>query len=364
MCRKSSRLRLFSALIIFTCFLALIAEPVIAETGTIKLIFAHSNSSMHDQHTKVFVPWAKQIEALSNGEIKIELRPESMKDSEVLPLLKLGAIDIGWNVRAFNAGDFPLSSVFELPFMIKNGEQGSLAFWKAIEKSPVLANEYAKIKLLAVSVNTPSAFNSSKKPIRSLNDLKGIAMYFPNRIAGNAMEIFGVAKSKITNIGINDFAPGMSLGLFDAIPLPAEALPLFKLDSIVKYYTDVAFSSYTFWMAMNLKKYNALPKRVQKILDDTTGEVLSRKMGLVFDRSSAGVLDFLIRKKGIEHIVLPEVEMQKMRKMVQKTSQESWVKDMKAKDLPGKQVMDVVRVLPPVLTVPSHGDDTVYLFSR
>ena len=82
----------------------------------------------------------------SGGRIAFELYPAMQLGGappELFDQAKDGVVDIIWTVLGYTPGRFPKSEVFELPFMIHNGEQGSAAFYNYVMANA--ADEFAGV---------------------------------------------------------------------------------------------------------------------------------------------------------------------------------------------------------------------------
>ena len=91
---------------------------------------------------------------------------------------------------------------------------------------------------------------------------------------------------------------------------------------------------------MNKKKFESLPDDVQKIIEENSGLTLSRAHGKSFDQSYTKMRQICL-KTGLQEVSFPDAEMQKLIKLTDPLKVK-WVKDMEAKGLPGKAVLETV----------------------
>ena len=124
---------------------------------------------MHPQHKSVLVPWAKKIEEETGGAGKIKFITGGAlgKPGQTYSMVEKNVADIGWDIADYSPGRFPLTTVIELPFMVKTAEQASVAIWKTYEKFPEFQKEYADTKLLMLSAHAPGLFATVDKPVKS-----------------------------------------------------------------------------------------------------------------------------------------------------------------------------------------------------
>jgi TRAP-type C4-dicarboxylate transport system substrate-binding protein len=81
-----------------------------------------------------------------------------------------------------------------------------------------------------------------------------------------------------------------------------------------------------------------LPDDVKKVIDETTGLVMSQDAGRVYDNVRPIMKGFCI-KQGMEALKLDPGQREKLAEAV-KPLRAEWVNDMNAKGLPGKAVLE------------------------
>ena len=319
--------------------LLLVATPNPSQAKTIVLTFAHPYPPMHPQHKNVLVPWAKRIEAASGGAVQIKFIPGGAlgKPGQTYSIVEKGVADIGWDIADYTPGRFPLTTVIELPFMDKTAEKASVALWKTYEKFPAFKKEYADTKLLMLSAHAPGFFATVKKPVKSLNDLKGLKIKTASSFTTDALKLFGAVP--VTQ-PVTETYTSLERGVLDGVVLPFDGIVIFKLNELLKYYTPADFYSLVFWVAMNKNKFESLPDNVKKIIEENSGLALSRAFGISFDQTYAAMKQICL-KTGMKEVTFPDSEMQKLIKLTA-PMKDQWVKDMEAKGLPGKAVLETV----------------------
>ncbi len=317
--------------------LLLIVGPSASLAKTIELKFAHPYPPMHPQHKGVLVPWAQKIEAASGGAVKIKFIPGGAlgKPGQAYAMVEKNIADIGWDIADYSPGRFPLTTVIELPFMVKTAEQASVAIWKTYEKFPEFQKEYADTKLLMLSAHAPGFFATVKKPVKSLGDLKGLKIKTASSFTTNALQLFGAVP--VTQ-PVTETYTSLERGVLDGVVMPFDGIVIFKLNELLKFYTPADFYSLVFWVAMNKKKFESLPGNVQKIIEENSGLALSRAHGKSFDQTYAKMKQICL-KTGMQEVTFSDSEMQKLINLTTPLK-DQWVKDMEAKGLPGKAVLE------------------------
>ncbi|MEJ2639826.1 MAG: TRAP transporter substrate-binding protein [Desulfosarcinaceae bacterium] len=306
---------------------------------TIVLKFAHPYPPMHPQHKGVLVPWAKKIEEASGGAVKIKFIPGGAlgKPGQAYDMVEKNIADIGWDIADYTPGRFPLTTVIELPFMVQTAEKASVALWKTYEQFPEFQKEYADTKLLMLSAHAPGFFATVKKPVKSLADLKGLKIKTASSFTTNALELFGAVP--VTQ-PVTETYTSLERGVLDGVVMPFDGIVIFKLNELLKYYTPADFYSLVFWVAMNKHKFESLPDNVQQIIEENSGLSFSRAFGKSFDQTYAAMKQVCL-KTGMQEVKFPDSEMQKLIQLTE-PMKDQWVKEMEAKGLPGKAVLEAV----------------------
>jgi TRAP-type C4-dicarboxylate transport system substrate-binding protein len=317
--------------------LLLVAGPNPSLAKTIELKFAHPYPPMHPQHKGVLVPWAKKIEEATGGAVKIKFIPGGAlgKPGQAYAMVEKNVADIGWDIADYSPGRFPLTTVIELPFMVKSAEKASVALWKTYEKFPEFQKEYADTKLLMLSAHAPGFFATVKKPVKNLGDLKGMKIKTASSFTTNALQLFGAVP--VTQ-PVTETYTSLERGVLDGVVMPFDGIVVFKLNELLKYYTPADFYSLVFWVAMNKKKFESLPDNVQKVIEENSGLALSRAHGKSFDQTYAKMKQVCL-KTGMQEVTFPDSEMQELIKLTEPLKDQC-VKDMEAKGLPGKAVLE------------------------
>ena len=93
-------------------FLSVVIFLFTAVTGwadTIDLKLAHFMPVMHIQHQKSFLPFARKVEKLTEGKIKIKIFPGgTLGDAtQIADSVKSGIADIAFVVPTYTTGRFP-----------------------------------------------------------------------------------------------------------------------------------------------------------------------------------------------------------------------------------------------------------------
>ncbi len=184
------------------CFTVIFFQ-VNANSETINLKISHHIPTINTQHSKMLVPWARKIEELTAGKVKFTFYPGgALGDPRVqYDVLNKGVADIALVVQHYKTGLFPMTSVMRLPFIAENGEGASAALWK-LSSSGYLKNDYKDVKVLWLYVSAPAQIHTTKKLVKSLENLKGMKIRSMGRDVTDVLKLLGAVPVNMSIIDV------------------------------------------------------------------------------------------------------------------------------------------------------------------
>ncbi len=323
---------------------AAVLLPAAAQDVTLK--FYHIWPPQAMASVKVIGPWCDKVAAESANRIKCQMLPAMSgggSPPQLVDRVKDGVDDLVITLPGYTAGRFPMMEVFELPFMTNSAEAGASAAWEYMQK--YAGKEFPGTKVLATWVHDQGYVHTTSKPVKTLDDFKGLKMRAPTRQTNKLL-----AKLGATPVGmpVPAVADAVSKGTIDGFVLPWEVLPAFKLQELVKFHTETDLSrpalySAGFIFAMNQAKYDALPADLKKVIDNNSGAALSKQIGKIWDESrTAGRKTATDR--GNTFTLLSAAETDKWAAAAAPLYDE-WVADMDKLGHPGKQMLQDARAM-------------------
>ncbi len=287
-------------------------------------------------------PWAAMVTEESGGRIAFELYPAMQlggAPADLYDQAKDGVVDIVWTIMGYTPGRFPKSEVFELPFLITNGEDSSAAFYNYVMDNA--ADEYNGVKVLALHTHGPGLFHS-KEPITSLEDLQGMKVRGGSRIISNMLAQLG---AEPVGMPVTQTPEALSKGVIEATTVPWEVTPSLRISELVRNHTGFTSQhglySQTFGFFMNQDSYNNLPEDLKAIIDAHSGLEVSRQFGRVMDNGDAGGLAIAV-KAGNNVVQLDEAETQRWIDAAQPTI-DQWIAEMSEAGVDGQALLDAAR---------------------
>ncbi len=290
------------------------------------------------RYKQVFTPWMNEIEERTGGRVKITPFPSSVltPQSEAYDAVKGGVADIASFGQVANPGRFPISEVLNLAPIGTFNKRSSRAFWEFYKQSPEVQAEYPGVKVLFLFSIPQQNPASISKPIRSLDDLRGMKMLSPGTYQIKMMQALGAAPVSVL---FGEAFLALEKGVADGIVCPYEALSSWRFGEVIKYMTDMPMLPSPFEVVMNIDVWNSFPRDIQKIIDEVSGDHVVDMMDEYHTRIEAESRAAAPEKFGIEIFELSAEEKARWIAAIAPV-RERWVADIEAKGLPGSKLLE------------------------
>lgn len=136
---------------------------------------------------------------------------------------------------------------------------------------------------------------TTKKNVGSLDDLSGLKM----RIGGG---IVSEIAQRLGMIGVQAPSPQvyeiLANGVADGILFPAESVPFFRIDEVIRHGVSVPGGLYntSFFVVMNRDVWNRLSDEDKAAIDSVSGEAMARMAGKAWDAADAAGTETMLEK--------------------------------------------------------------------
>jgi TRAP-type C4-dicarboxylate transport system substrate-binding protein len=305
----------------------------------------HFLSPVAYAHTRFLTPWAKSVEKDSGGRIRIDLFPSMQLGgtaSQLYDQAVNGTADIVWTLPGMTPGRFPRIEVFELPFV---ANQRALANTRAVQQlyETRLRDEFREVQPICLWAHDRGVLHTNK-PINRLEDMKGLKLRAPTRLANEALKALG---ANGISLPVPQIPDALAQKVIDGCLVPWEVVPAIKLQERVKFHTEIAGSptlyTATFILAMNKARYDALPPDLKKVIDRNSGQSAAQLAARMWD-DLAPVVEDTARKQGntIKELDRPEID-----RWVKATQPvvDAWVKESKQRKFDGGALLAEAKAL-------------------
>jgi len=332
--KKIASIMLVLIFTITTVFI--VCQPVWAQDKVIKLRYSDMFPPAH-RMSQLSIEWCKEVEKRTNGRVEFSyfssgtLTPPGQTYGAVVS----GIADIGQSAVAFFAGRFPLTEIFSRPVGFTNGYQATKAVYSFHRKFK--PKEWADTKVMFLHGSAPQIIHT-KKQISSLQDVKGLRL---KANAENAPTVAAVGAAPVT-LTTGETYDALQKGIVDGIMFPYESLKGWKFADHLNYTLEnyAVAGAAPLFVVMNKQKWNSLPKDIQELIEKLNEEwieKLARAWREIDEEGKAYAI-----QKGLK-VVTPTKEEIAQTTEKMKPILDKYVADMKAKGLPGADVLKFVQ---------------------
>lgn len=297
---------------------------------------AHFLPPASPAHQKFIEPWCEKIAAESKGELKCQIYPAMQLGGtppQLINQVRDGVADIVWTLPGYTAGRFPVSEVFELPFITTTHEASSRAMWDFVQKNAM--DEFKGVKPIATWVNGPNQLHFRSKQVNTMADLRGMKVRAPSRLGNKLLASLGATP---VGMPVPQMAESLSKGVIDGALVPWEVVPATKTHELTKFHAEAggenAMVTATMVFVMNQKRYDSLSPAAKKVIDDNSGREVSAWVSRQFAEADAGGRQAAVAR-GNTVYTLPAAEMAKWQAAAQPVTEE-WIKETTAKGRDGR----------------------------
>jgi len=290
--------------------------------------------------SQILEEFCRELEKRTGGQVKVDyyaggslLSPTAMFDGVVS-----GIADIGYSHVYYTAGRMPVTEASGLPLGYPSAWVAGHAlndFYQQFKPK-----EFDAVKVLLMNTSTPSAIATAKKPVRNLEDLKGLTLRAPG-IAGDVVKALGATPAPTPMPEVYD---AISKGVIDGEASNFETLKTFRFAEVAKYSTSVwqITNPYPFYLVMNKDSYKKLPADIKAIFDKLVGEY-KESYQLMWNAVDFAGKAYGI-EKGVQFIELPPKEVEKWKAAVEPVI-DNYVKTMVGKGFSEAEVKGWIKFL-------------------
>ncbi len=297
-----------------------------------------------DQHPmSVWIKnWADKLAKDSGGRID----PKIFSNAQMGPppvyydLARTGQADVTWYLTGGTPGRFPITELINLPYLVGSSEIGTKVMNDPELRTKYLEPEHKGVKVLVLFTHQPGQLHTTKKPIKSMDDLKGMRIRFTSPTVRDFIAALGA-----TPVGVppTEQADQLQKGTLDGSFIDYGGAGIaFKLGGIIKHTTEIYSYVTSFGLIMNPAYYEKLPADLKKLVDDSV-KGQDKAIGEGWD-SIDGPGRKVLMDGGMQPIKLDPAEDAKFRKVGAEVAEKT-LADLEAKKLPAREVYTLMKTL-------------------
>lgn len=249
-----------------------------------------------------------------------------------------GIADIAWVGTLWEPSKLPLTNVtFAAPFVTDDAVLAAQIQDEMYQTVPALKAQLESFNQVYLG---PQAIDGyviiSKKPISSLEDLKGMKLYAPGAVARWLQGTGAIA----VDGGLPVYYQGIETGITDGALVPGSGILPFKLHEVAPYVTVTQLGGCICGaLTMNKDTWNKLPPEMQQMFKDV-GKEYSTWVRDQVDAFYNKTIEILRKDPKVTIIEMPLEEQKKWAAALPDIAGD-WIKDTEARGLPAKEVLKV-----------------------
>lgn len=213
--------------------------------------------------------WADSVKAATNGQLTIRIYPSEtlLKAPDIMNGVKAGSADIGASFPyQYTAGQELLNLLSQL---IRGSDYTSTLeifndFWS--KYNDLLSSQFKDYKLLWTIPIHPNLLFTIDKPVRTLDDLKGLQIRIPS---AGAADIFKQLGATPVSMSTSDWIVSLDKHTTDGGATSIGSVSDYNIGAKLKYCTEFGSGPGIFFVVMNNDSYNKLSPALQQALDGT-----------------------------------------------------------------------------------------------
>lgn len=284
------------------------------------------------------LPWIERIEELGEGKIVVEYYPAEQlgKLGTMVEALQNGVADIAVIAPEQYTDILPLSNYAGCFGIVKDAISGSAAFNKLLQDD-LYELEYKPngIKPLWGVVHQSNQIVTSKDPIATMADLKGVKIRVANPMHEQMLKSFGAAPVQLPG---SEIYMAWDRGVIDGTVISFISWPGYQLDKLAKSATENAAIGRGITMfAVSEKSFNSWPKEVQDVIlqaSQETGEQFAKK---ILDANKELMEQY--KEAGINIYMMPDDVAGQMETTFDEFNTK-WAKDLDSMGVKGTEILN------------------------
>jgi TRAP-type C4-dicarboxylate transport system substrate-binding protein len=255
---------------------------------------------------KVMEEYNKQVQELTNGQVKFKIYPGGIQGDElgVLRKIRFGSLQSA-GFTGVGAGEvLPEFRILEAPMLIRTYQEADYITSLLYDELAKKFEENGFVLLGLTEVGFVYVFG--QKPITSISDLKNVKMWMWE---GDplAEAVFKSMGANAIPLSITDVLTSLQTNLIEAVYTSPLACVTLQWYTRVKYMMDVPLTNSFGAILLSKKTYDKIQPEYQKILVEKGRENMKRLVQL--SRQSNQESIELMKKNGIQIVKIPEANL-------------------------------------------------------
>ena len=292
--------------------------------------------------SKWLIGWGEKLEKASNGRLAFKHFPSAQMAPTPAhyDLARTGQAEVSWFLHGGTPGRFPLTELISLPYMVRSSEMGTKVLNDPQLRSRHLDAEHKGVHVLLLLTHQPGNVYTTKKPIRTAADMKGMRIRFASP---TIREFIGGLGGTPVGVQPTEILEQLQKGSIDGAFIDYGGAGIaFKMGGTLKYATEMYSYVASFGVGMNPEFHARLPADLKQLLAESVKGV-EKEVGEGWDALDS-IGKKLIVDGGAQVIRLSKDEDAKFRKIGASVT-EAKLTELEGKGLPAREVYKTLRSL-------------------
>ncbi len=212
------------------------------------------------------IKWADKLEKDSGGRIVLKRFPAAQMGpvQQHYDFARTGQADISWFLHGATPGRFPLTGIVQVPYLVGSAEIGTKVLNDPELRAKYLDPEHKGVKVLMLFTHQPGNIHTTKKPIKTVDDVKGMRLRFASPEIRDFVAALGGSP---VGVAPTEQVEQMQKGTLDGVVIDYGGAGIaFKMGGTVKHSTEMYSYVASFGLAMNEDTWNKLPPDLQQLI--------------------------------------------------------------------------------------------------
>jgi TRAP-type transport system periplasmic protein len=253
--------------ILFCLVFGLVLLWILPASAARTLKYGH-NAKEIQPTGKAALAFAEMVKKKTNGEVIVQVFPNNQlgNNKQMVDNLRQGALDmctVGLGALAYLNDSF---MIMQLPYAFRSQEHIQKAVSGPIGQE--LKAEFAQkhgILLLAQDWDRMPRHIAGRKPIKTLDDLKGFKVRAGTLAAINGLKALGASP---VDISLNEMYLALQQGVVDGAELPTDYIYEYSIYEVSKYFNQTYHTYGTQMFGINKRVWESLKPDHQKAIQE------------------------------------------------------------------------------------------------
>jgi TRAP-type transport system periplasmic protein len=250
--------------------------------------------AQHSIHEGVIRPWIAQVEAVTEGRVKVEFLPAAVgRPAEQYDVVTEGLADMGVILPGYTPGRFPLLDLGEMALLSDDAAVLGPAFYRIYTEHLADIDLLSRAHVLTIFATTPNHVVTNTKIIESLSDFQGLRMRAPTAASISIIDAIGAVPVQRPVSEMYELA---STGIVDGTFFASTAVVDWNLEALLPYMTRIpgGIGQPTMAFLINQEKWDSISEEDRSAIMKISGEALAAVAGGNYAASETAARDKLL----------------------------------------------------------------------